>query len=536
MHNALTGDFAAVLEISASTINRLLASMHQNPGPPGPGSLPTLPHDSFIRIGDDTPVDGVRGTARAQVSVPAIELIHRSQDRTAFRIWLRIWYTPDSGSAQFHEFSYGEMRVEYGLQTKTLPQSPETPRGGVYAFLGFIPGSVTFESYGPDHSADAAIARQIEAVLSRRYIPKPHPLLDEFQHRRFLSLVSGGGQAVVHALELGTAGSTGDIGSVKQVFLGGKDFAVAICQEYIMSLFNGPLAGIRAMNMAFSVTIKIGVKPLQVTSTAHYTVTIASATATWAAGIIQLNVSGRAQSDGTDWAPDHADFSIAQALALSFNPSTQSLSLTQLGSPFVSVNVSGIYGSLVESHAKSEVTSIFNAQLSSALAAVQPQLQKATAEKQKIITQFQTFDSKADAALESAQFTADGMILRGSVHLSPRAFVHLEFDKLANEHGYTALSTWAPGGRVIEYHWKWEFDHEPAPPPGTEKHSDTFLLLSKKGLPALPPPVSSGLPTVSGTMCLSIIAAQVNAVTGAEDIVDSLVVLGHLWCQHMWPS
>jgi hypothetical protein len=534
-NNPLTGDFAAVLQISASTINRLLASMHQNPGPPGPGSLPTLPHDSFIRIGDDTPVDGVRGTARAQVSVPAVELIHRSQDRTAFRIWLRIWYTPDSGSSPLREFSYGEMRVEYGLQTRQLPQSPEHPRGGVYAFLGFIPGSVSFESYGPDRSADAEIGRQIEAVLSRRYIPTPHPMLDEFQHRRFLSLVSVGEQAVAHALEVGAAGSAGDIASVRQIFLGGHHFAVAISRDYIMSLFSGPLNAIRALSLTFSVTIALGVKPFQVTSTAHYNVTISSATADWAAGTIQLNITGRAQGDGTDWAPDHADFSISQALALSFNPSTQSLALTQVGSPAVSVSVSGIYGSLVEGEAKKNVANIFNAQLSSALAAVQPQLQKATDEKQKLISQLQTFDTTANAAWVAAEFTVDGMILRGSVHLSPRTPVQLAFQKLDNEHGYTAQATWAPGGRVIEFRWKWEFDIAPSPPPGTEVDIETFLLLSRNGLPALPPPVSSHLPTVSGTVCLAIKAAQVNAVTGGEDLVDSQVVLGHLWCQHFWP-
>jgi hypothetical protein len=535
MPNALTGDFAAVLQISASTINRLLASLHQNPGPPGPGSLPTLPHDSFIRIGDETAVDGVRGTARAQVSVPTIELINRSQDRTAFRIWLRIWYTPDSGSAPLREFSYGELRVEYGLQTRRLPQSSETPRGGVYAFLGFIPGSVTFESYGADRSADAEITRQIEAVLSRRYIPKPHPMLDEFQHRRFLSLVSGGQQAVAHALEVGTSGSAGDIASVRRIFLGGQDFAVAISQEYIISLFNGPLDAIRALSLNFSVTVALGVKPLQVTSTAHYTVTITSATADWAAGTIQLNITGRAQGDGTVWAPDHADFSISQALALSFNPSTQTLALTQVGSPAVSVSVSGLYGSLVEGEAKKDVTNIFNAQLSSALAAVQPQLQQATAEKQKLINQLQTFDPMADAAWVAAEFSMDGVVLRGSVHLSPRTPVQLAFQRLDSERGYTAQATWAPGGRVIEFRWKWEFDIAPSPGPGTEVHNDTFLLLSKKGLPALPPPVSSHLPTVSGIVCLAITAAQVNPVTGGEDLVDSQVVLGHLWCQHEWP-
>jgi hypothetical protein len=535
MANPLTGDFTAVLEISTATINRLLASMHQNPVP---STLPHLPHDSFIRVGDDTPVDGIRGTARAQVSVPGIELISGSQDRTAFRIWLRIWYTADSGTPLLREFSYGLMRAEYGLQVKNLPQTEETPRGGAYAFFGFIPGTVSFTSYDPDHSADAAIAKQIEAILIKRYIPKPHPMLDEFQHRRFLSLVSGGEQAVAHSLDLDGSGSAGDIATVKQIFLGGKDFAVAISREYIMSLFNSPLDALRSMSLAFWVKaslfhVKLLGGSVEVSSTATYTVTITDASAQWAAGVINLHVAGNAKSDKF-WAPD-ADFTIDQALVLSFDPSTETLSLTPSGSPAVSVNVGGPFGSLIEGAAKSKVTAVFNSQLNAALAAVKPQLQKATAQKQKLVSQLQTVDLKADAALESAVFTADGMVLRGSVSLAPRSVVQLAFQKLDNERGYTAFATWAPGGRVIEYRWRWEFDHELAPPPGSESHTETFLLYSRTGLPALPTPVSSKLPVVSGTLCLAITAAQVNAVTGSEDLVDSLIVLGRLWCLHLFP-
>ncbi len=534
MENPLTGEFTAVLQISAATINRLLASMHQNTAS---SSLPKMPHDSFIRVGDDTPVDGIRGTVRAQVSVPSIELIHGSQDHTAFRIWLRIWYTADSGTPLLREFSYGQMRAEYGLQIRNLPQTHETPKGGAYGFFGFIPGSVSFTSYGPDHSSDAAIAKQLEAILIKRYIPKPHPMLNEFTERRFLSLIAGSEQAVAHSLDLDGSGSAANIATVKQIFLGGKDFAVAISREYIMSLFNSSLESLRSLNFGFWVKVSfIKIKFLvsvDLSSTATYAITITDATAEWAAGTINLHVAGNAKSDKF-WAPD-ADFSIDQALVLSFDPVTETLSLTPSGSPSVSVNVGGPYGSLVESNAKAKVTSVFNSQLSAALAAVKPQLQKATAQKLKLITQLQTVDPIANAVLESAVFTADGMILKGSVSLAPRALVQLAFQKLDNERGYTAFATWAPGGRVIEYRWRWEFDHEPAPPPGSENQTETFLLYGRTGLPALPPPVSSKLPTISGTLCLAITAAQVNAVTGTEDLVDSVIVLNKLWCLHLFP-
>ena len=68
MPNPLTGDFDAVLQISGGTLNRLMASMHQNAfeNP----KLPSFPHSVRMRIGDDHAYEGVRGLVHAQVSVP----------------------------------------------------------------------------------------------------------------------------------------------------------------------------------------------------------------------------------------------------------------------------------------------------------------------------------------------------------------------------------------------------------------------------------------------------------------------------------
>ena len=51
MSNPLTGDFDAILQVSGSTVNRLLASMHQNAFTNR--NLPSFPHTVQIRIGDD---------------------------------------------------------------------------------------------------------------------------------------------------------------------------------------------------------------------------------------------------------------------------------------------------------------------------------------------------------------------------------------------------------------------------------------------------------------------------------------------------
>ena len=68
MANPLTGDFEAVLQISGSTINRLLATLHEN-AHTNP-KLPSFPHSVQMRLGDDHALEGVRGLAHVQIAVP----------------------------------------------------------------------------------------------------------------------------------------------------------------------------------------------------------------------------------------------------------------------------------------------------------------------------------------------------------------------------------------------------------------------------------------------------------------------------------
>ena len=87
MANPLTGDFDAVLQVSGTTVNRLLASMHQNAG--DKPQLPSFPHLIGLRIGDPHPIDGMRGSIRAQVSAPQIELIHGADNKFHLEVSIR---------------------------------------------------------------------------------------------------------------------------------------------------------------------------------------------------------------------------------------------------------------------------------------------------------------------------------------------------------------------------------------------------------------------------------------------------------------
>jgi hypothetical protein len=60
MPNALTGDFEAVLQIGNGTLDRLLASMHQNGFVDREG--PSLPHTVYFRLGENDLGEGERGS------------------------------------------------------------------------------------------------------------------------------------------------------------------------------------------------------------------------------------------------------------------------------------------------------------------------------------------------------------------------------------------------------------------------------------------------------------------------------------------
>ena len=92
MANLLTGDYGAVLQVSEATINRLLANMHQNSWEVT--SNPSFPHSVGLRLGDDQMIDGVRGSAWAQVGVPRMHLIDDSTDSFTIEVGLRIRYRP----------------------------------------------------------------------------------------------------------------------------------------------------------------------------------------------------------------------------------------------------------------------------------------------------------------------------------------------------------------------------------------------------------------------------------------------------------
>ncbi len=541
MPNPITGDFEAVLQVSGSTIDRLLASMHQQFGTPT--SLPVFPHDTFILLGDDGGASGVRGIARIQLSPPRIELLHMAQDRFVIRVWVRAHFTPDSGSAAFPTFIYGEVRAEYRIREE------HHQRYGVVIASYVDPSGVTFNSAGPDKSWDSAITAQVVHALTVKYVMTPHPLKADFQERRLRSLREPGGiSAVTVPLALSTPNPAGGLASLNAVVLGGRDLAVAISREYIMSLVQPTLDSLLASQMKVSVHINTP-WPLPDISTIYHVV-IERAIATWAPGVvpvlnvpggrISLDIGGRATTPNIIL-PD-ASFTVKHDLWLIFNAPTETFTLYHNGTPWVSASVSGLFGGIAKSIVENKLASQFVGYANSAVAKAGPQLQNTATRKKVLVDQLQSMDGGADAHFTGAEFTPDVAILKGTITVSPRAWMKVNLGKLSDASGFTAYPSWIPGGRITEFHWSWFwFTTSPTSPttgPFGQAHDDRFLLQSNQSLPGLPPVPGTPLPPwgSAGAMCLTIHGMVTDVVTGAEVPVTSAGMLFRMKpCLYFYP-
>jgi len=247
MPNPLTGDFDAVLQISGATVNRLLASMHQQLPTSG---LPHFPHSAVLRIGDSHPVDRARGTVRAQIGVPRLQLIHGATDRFLLEVGVRVRYRPDTGTKPLPQFMHGTVRAEYRIERIDPNCVGWRHTAHDYIWVRVVKDTVAFTGTAFDDvnpwqvpppvdeaAVNARIVRQIATLLATEFEARPQKVSGRFTTGAMRSLsVAGAGSAVTLALPLGDAEPVGDIGSVNSVLLDGSDFAVGVRLEFLMAL------------------------------------------------------------------------------------------------------------------------------------------------------------------------------------------------------------------------------------------------------------------------------------------------------------
>lgn len=524
MPNPLTGDFEAVLQVSGGTINRLLASMHQNAfvNP----KLPSFPHTVRMRIGDDHAYEGVRGLVHAQVSVPRVELIHGATDRFRLEVGVRAWYRPDPGTEPLPAFIHGTVHAEYRVHDIGPSCVGWSKNAADYLWIRVVRDSVRFQGTAEDDKSifdiaaaggsgdpaaaaaanSAKVTRQVARLLARRFEAAPHPVSKQFRRGSLRSLnVPIGGSAV--ALPLGLTGEPfGQIHSIDNVLLNGSDFAVSVSINYIMGLVNPALDAIKTFNRSIPVSAA-GISTV-------YHVGVHPPTVQWipqgSSAVFKIKVSGWAKTNSI---LANATFSLLQDVTLNFDGS---LWLAP-GYRSVTVSASGLGHGTVHDNVMAAVKAAVPPIVQTACNNAQLSLDKMTQQTEELAQQLRTLDDQASVWLDSAEFVADGLVLRGTIALAPRRGVEVKNEKTAAEDAHSALDSWIPGGRIDRLEWSWTWSG--SGDRGAATHHDRFLLrrpwgnVSRWG-------VAVGLKTLIpgldgyGSVCLRITGVRVDPVTG----------------------
>ena len=542
MPNPLTGDYEAVLQVSGGTINRLLAGMHQNAFEKP--DLPSFPHSIRMRIGDDKAFEGVRGLVHAQVSVPRVELIHGATYRFTLEVGVRAWYRPDPGTEPLPAFIHGIVRAEYrmdDIDPTCLGWSKKAPD---FLWIRVVRDSVRFQGTAEDDKGifdltatvstgdpaataaanNAKVTRQIARLLAKRFEATPHPVSKRFRRGSLRSLNAPiGGSAV--ALPLGMTGEPwGQIASINNVLLEGRDFGVAISREYILSQVQPILDDVKqnfslTISFSYKYNVDVGIFDVDViTVNIKWRVTLTAATADWSggwipllnmfAGVITIKVSGQALTQKSEF---NITFDATQLVTVTFDASTERFGVAAAGPPTVNVQPKEF-----EVYAKSEIENQIKPQVQAAVSQLVDQLDL-SARKGDLINQLRTIDTAADARFDEAVFGPHGVIVRGRIFLAPRRQPAIVFEKTAAEDGHTAIESWIPGGRIDRFEWSWTWSG--SGDPGNATYHDRFLLRrpwGKKSRWGMVADLKAPLPGLDGggTVCLKITGVRVDPVTG----------------------
>ena len=97
-----------------------------------------------------------------------------------------------------------------------------------------------------------------------------------------------------------------------------------------------------------------------------------------------------------------------------------------------------------------------------------------TQQTDELSTQLKTLDDRASVSLDSAEFGIDGLVIRGTIDLSPRRGVVVKHEMTAAGDAHSALESWIPGGRIDRLEWSWSWSG--SGDPGNATYQDRFLL------------------------------------------------------------
>lgn len=514
MASPLTGDFDAVLQVSAGTVNRLLGRMHERGGMSGVTDF-RIPHGAIVRIGDPEPVSGLRGTAYAQLAVPRIQLIDGATDRFRLEIHIRALYRPDLGWPSLPELIEGRVSAEYRMSAV----DPACPgyAGVAHDFVWFRVDerSVTFTGTAVDdppaspppdaQQVNKRIVRALRHLLAVNYAPKPHRISGaEFRAGSMISLAGDAGAAI--AVPIDAAGTPGaDIGSIRDVVLEDAHMAVAVGVHAVMKLVDPFVDAVAAY--AASIPVHVDTPWPAPDIDTVYRVRMQRPTVEWHAhdttAILKFRVRGTAKTDSI--LPD-ASFGIEQDVVLSFDPAQQRLWVTP-GSRLVSVDVTSVVGaSTIRDAVRANINATVAPMVATACAQAQPQLDAMIARRERLEQELLRFDTAAGVDFRRAQFTVDGLILRGEISLTRWGWPVIYVLPFQPWRALMALPSWIPAGRIDRFEWSWSWPSG-IHPGGTAAYGDRFIL---RRPPGEPQPGIDG----PGRVCIRISGKQVSHADG----------------------
>jgi hypothetical protein len=316
--NPLTGDFNAVVQVSVPTVNRLLASMHQNHG--NEANLPRLPHRTVRKIPEKPlgrSLANIKGRAQVQIGVPTVALIANVPRSANVSCWIRARYKPDPNSVSLPEFIHGKIAARFDVtQLKLFGAS------FIFAAASSDDSQITFTESKLNSADSQKVTGLIRDFLRARGtavlgLPPDIPAgaLD------FRALIDGQGRQAV-ALPIMFAGAAPASGNLGQVFLDGSDFAIAVGKDAILTLMQ---PYINQFNQA--------PKPDEPVLWATYKISMAAALQWPDGGALTLTISGTAKTSAVAF--PNATFEIRQSFTFTFNASTQSIAITPSGEPSV---------------------------------------------------------------------------------------------------------------------------------------------------------------------------------------------------------
>jgi hypothetical protein len=449
------------------------------------------------------------GVAQLQMGAPTISLLGNSDTSVTVHTPIMARYVPDAGTLEIPDLLRGEFQI-----TIKIRESAHSSGTTIDVVLASAAGSMQFApnwvspAWSSEASQLAAIDKALVNSLTTSFEPSSTPLPPNVVNLSFKALAGGPALAMMMDLPGGNPSGPPDSASVSNVFLGGgDDFAFAVSDEFIQTMFAQSLGNLQNWAFDFTYTVEtdipnpgswFGIGPSNITvtvATITFTVSIDSVNIDLQNGKIVVTVQGAANT-ATSGVPKFS-FTAAQNLSLEIVFGGLSADLIAVGDPVVSASAPGIPDWVINNYFVPTAVANFKNSIANFLAGINPTVQKKLNVQMNLggfldslmnpkvkpgAAPVQTIN--AQLAYTGFDISPAGIVLHGSLAVprwpAPVAEFNYRtvpgFGPFPLGHGeYTALRSWIPGGTLQEFIW----NQQGGPALHDDKH--TFLFEERQG-------------------------------------------------------